>query len=341
MFVDLLKRYPAWVLPALALVWWLVYGQLHGWSVALVTQLGITPDTPLFDALSFFFYDVPKILLLLLAITFVMGVVNSYFTPEKTRALLSGKHEGVGNVMASLLGIVTPFCSCSAVPLFVGFLQAGVPLGVTFSFLIAAPMVNEIALVLLFGLFGWEIAVLYLSMGLLIAVVAGFVIGKLNMEAQLEDWVQKLRSVESGIETTKMHFAQRIEKGVDTVKEIVGKVWLYVVFGIAIGAAIHGYVPADAMAPWLGSDWWSVPLAVIVGVPLYANAAGVIPVVDALMAKGATLGTVLALMMSVIALSLPELIILRKVLKPRLIATFVGVVASGILLVGYVFNMVL
>ena len=202
-------------------------------------------------------------------------------------------------------------------------------------------MVNEIALVLLFGLFGWEIAVLYLSMGLLIAVVAGFVIGKLNMEAQLEDWVQKLRSVESGIETTKMHFAQRIEKGVDTVKEIVGKVWLYVVFGIAIGAAIHGYVPADAMAPWLGSDWWSVPLAVIVGVPLYANAAGVIPVVDALMAKGATLGTVLALMMSVIALSLPELIILRKVLKPRLIATFVGVVASGILLVGYVFNMVL
>lgn len=341
MFVDLLKRYPAWVLPALALVWWLVYGQLHGWSVALVTQLGITPDTPLFDALSFFFYDVPKILLLLLAITFVMGVVNSYFTPEKTRALLAGRHEGIGNVMASLLGIVTPFCSCSAVPLFVGFLQAGVPLGVTFSFLIAAPMVNEIALVLLFGLFGWEIAVLYLSMGLLIAVVAGFVIGKLNMEAQLEDWVQKLRSVESGIETTKMHFAQRIEKGVDTVKEIVGKVWLYVVFGIAIGAAIHGYVPADAMAPWLGSDWWSVPLAVIVGVPLYANAAGVIPVVDALMAKGATLGTVLALMMSVIALSLPELIILRKVLKPRLIATFVGVVASGILLVGYVFNMVL
>lgn len=341
MFIDLLKRYPARILPALAVVWWLVYGQLQNWSVAVVMQLGITPDTPLFDALSFFLYDVPKILLLLLAITFVMGIVNSYFTPEKTRALLSGKHEGVGNVMASLLGIVTPFCSCSAVPLFVGFLQAGVPLGVTFSFLIAAPMVNEIALVLLFGLFGWQIAALYLTMGLLIAVVAGFVIGKLNMEAQLEDWVQKLRSVESGIETTKMHFAQRIEKGVDTVKEVVGKVWLYVVFGIAIGAAIHGYVPADAMAPWLGSDWWSVPLAVIVGVPLYANAAGVIPVVDALMAKGATLGTVLALMMSVIALSLPELIILRKVLKPRLIATFVGVVASGILLVGYVFNMVL
>lgn len=341
MFIDLLKRYPAWILPALAVVWWLVYGQLQGWSVAWVTLLGVVPETPLFEALSFFFYDVPKILLLLLAITFVMGVVNSYFTPEKTRALLSGKHEGVGNVMASFLGIVTPFCSCSAVPLFVGFLQAGVPLGVTFSFLIAAPMVNEIALVLLFGLFGWQIAALYLIMGLLIAAVAGFVIGKLNMEAQLEDWVQKLRSVESDIEITKMHFAQRIEKGVDTVKEVVGKVWLYVVLGIAIGATIHGYVPADALAPWLGKDWWSVPLAVIVGVPLYANAAGVIPIVDALMAKGAALGTVLALMMSVIALSLPELIILRKVLKPRLIATFVGVVASGILLVGYVFNLVL
>lgn len=341
MFIDLLKRYPVWILPALALVWWLVYGQLQNWSITVVTQLGITPDTPLFDALSFFFYDVPKILLLLLAITFVMGVVNSYFTPEKTRSLLAGRHEGIGNVMASLLGIVTPFCSCSAVPLFVGFLQAGVPLGVTFSFLIAAPMVNEIALVLLFGLFGWQIAALYLTMGLLIAVVAGLVIGKLNMETQLEDWVQKLRNVESGIETTKIYFAQRIEKGVDTVKEIVGKVWIYVVVGIAVGAVIHGYVPADAMAPWLGTEWWSVPLAVIVGVPLYANAAGVIPIVDALMVKGAALGTVLALMMSTIALSLPELIILRKVLKPRLIATFVGVVASGILLVGYVFNFVL
>lgn len=341
MLISLLKRYPMWVLPALALIWWLVYGQLQNWSLALVGLLGLEANSHLFEALSFFFYDVPKILMLLLAITFVMGIVNSYFTPEKTRALLAGRHEGVGNVMASLLGIVTPFCSCSAVPLFVGFLQAGVPLGVTFSFLIAAPMVNEIALVLLFGLFGWQIAVLYLTMGLLIAVVAGFVIGKLNMEAQLEDWVQKLRNVESGIETTKMHFAQRIEKGLDTVKEIVGKVWLYVVLGIAIGAVIHGYVPTDALAGLLGKDWWSVPLAVVVGVPLYANAAGVIPIVDALMAKGAALGTVLALMMSVIALSLPELIILRKVLKPRLIATFVGVVASGILLVGYVFNMVL
>jgi uncharacterized membrane protein YraQ (UPF0718 family) len=252
--------------------------------------------------------------------------------------LLAGKHEGIGNVLAALLGIVTPFCSCSAVTLFVGFLQAGVPLGVTFSFLISAPMVNEIALVMLYGLFGWEIAALYLGMGLLVAIVAGFVIGKLGMEHQLEDWVQALRKVENQPLGSILNFSQRLEKGFDTVKDIVGKVWVYVVLGIAVGAGIHGYVPADAMASLLGKDWWSVPLAVVVGVPLYANAAGIIPIVEALMAKGAALGTVLAFMMSVIALSLPEIIILRKVLKPRLIATFVGVVASGILLVGFVFN---
>jgi hypothetical protein len=227
------------------------------------------------------------------------------------------------------------------VSLFVGFLQAGVPLGVTFSFLISAPMVNEIALVLLYGLFGWEIAALYLIMGLLVAIIAGFVIGKLNMEHQLEDWVQALRKVEAGLVQTRLTFADRLQKGFTTVRDIVGKVWVYVMLGIAVGAGIHGYVPADAMANLLGKDWWSVPLAVLVGVPLYANAAGIIPIVEALMAKGAALGTVLAFMMSVIALSLPELIILRKVLKPRLIATFVGVVASGILLVGFVFNALL
>ncbi|HQR82388.1 MAG TPA: permease, partial [Thiotrichales bacterium] len=195
--------------------------------------------------------------------------------------------------------------------------------------------------VLLFGLFGWEIAALYLAMGLLIAMIAGFVIGKLNMESELEDWVQNLRKLESQLTQTKLVFAERIDKGIATVRDILGKVWLYVVIGIAIGAVIHGYVPADAMAPYLGSDWWSVPLAVLVGVPLYANAAGVIPIVDALMAKGAALGTVLAFMMATIALSLPEMIILRKILKPKLIAVFVGVVSSGILLVGYVFNVVL
>lgn len=334
-------KQPVIFLLVFAVVWLFVYNQLPSWSQAFVRLLSVAPETQLFEALSFFFYDVPKIMMLLVAITLVMGIVNSYFTPEKTRALLSGKHEGVGNVLAALLGIVTPFCSCSAVSLFVGFLQAGVPLGVTFSFLIAAPMVNEIALILLFGLFGWEIAALYLGMGLLVAILAGFVIGKLNMEHQLEDWVQALRKVEAGLVQTRLTFADRLQKGFATVRDIVGKIWLYVVLGIAVGAGIHGYVPADAMANLLGKDWWSVPLAVLVGMPLYANAAGIIPIVEALLDKGAALGTVLAFMMSVIALSLPELIILRKVLKPELIAAFVGVVSSGILLVGFVFNALL
>ncbi len=338
---DWAMKQPLIFLIGFAIVWLFAYQQLPSWSQELVNLLPIAQDTRFHEALSFFFYDVPKILMLLVAITLVMGIINSYFSPEKTRALLAGKHEGIGNVLAALLGIVTPFCSCSAVTLFVGFLQAGVPLGVTFSFLISAPMVNEIALVMLYGLFGWEIAALYLGMGLLVAIVAGFVIGKLGMEHQLEDWVQALRKVENQAVGSILNFSQRLEKGFDTVKDIVGKVWVYVVLGIAVGAGIHGYVPADAMASLLGKDWWSVPLAVVVGVPLYANAAGIIPIVEALMAKGAALGTVLAFMMSVIALSLPELIILRKVLKPRLIATFVGVVASGILLVGFVFNALL
>ena len=334
-------KQPVIFLLVFAVVWLFVYNQLPSWSQAFVRLLSVAPETQLFEALSFFFYDVPKIMMLLVAITLVMGIVNSYFTPEKTRALLSGKHEGVGNVLAALLGIVTPFCSCSAVSLFVGFLQAGVPLGVTFSFLIAAPMVNEIALILLFGLFGWEIAALYLGMGLLVAILAGFVIGKLNMEHQLEDWVQALRKVEVGLVQTRLSFADRLQKGFSTVRDIVGKIWLYVVLGIAVGAGIHGFVPADAMASLLGKDWWSVPLAVLVGVPLYANAAGIIPIVEALLDKGAALGTVLAFMMSIIALSLPEIIILRKVLKPKLIAVFVCVVSMGILCVGYIFNFVL
>jgi hypothetical protein len=287
-------------------------------------------------------YDTPKVLLLLAGVVMVMGMINSYFTPERTRALLSGRHEGVGNVMAALLGIVTPFCSCSAVPLFIGFVQAGVPLGVTFSFLISAPMVNEIALALLFGLFGWKIAALYLGLGLSIAIVAGFVIGKLKMEHHLEDWVQKMAHVDAAVNADELILADRIDAGFASVREIVGKVWLYVLAGIAIGAGIHGYVPEDFMAGLMGKEagWWSVPLSVLIGVPMYTNAAGIIPIVEALLAKGASLGTVLAFMMSVIALSLPEMVILRKVLKPRLIVTFVGVVATGIMVVGFVFNAV-
>ena len=326
-----------------AIAWFALYKVLEPFSHVLVGWLPVTSGTHLYDALQFFFYDTPKVLLLLAGVVFVMGMVNSYFTPERTRALLSGRHEGVGNVMAATLGIVTPFCSCSAVPLFIGFVQAGVPLGVTFSFLISAPMVNEIALALLFGLFGWKIAAIYLGLGLSIAIVSGFIIGKLKMEHHLEDWVQKMAKVEVVVGADELTLTDRITAGFASVREIVGKVWLYVLAGIAIGAAIHGYVPTDYMASLMGRDagWWSVPVSVLIGVPMYTNAAGIIPIVEALLAKGASLGTVLAFMMSVIALSLPEMIILRKVLKPRLIATFVGVVATGILIVGYVFNAVL
>jgi uncharacterized membrane protein YraQ (UPF0718 family) len=328
---------------ALAAVTWLgLYWALVPTSEALVAALPVDRASHLGGALQFFLYDTPKVLLLLTGIVFVMGMVNSAFTPERTRALLAGRTEGVANVMAASLGVVTPFCSCSAVPLFIGFVQAGVPLGVTFSFLIAAPMVNEVALTLLLGLFGWRIALLYLGLGLSVAIVAGWVIGRLKMEAYLEDWVRDIPRVTAHVDDLRLTLADRVEAGLSAVRAIVGKVWLYIIIGIAIGAVIHGYVPETFMASIMGKDaWWSVPLAVLVGMPMYTNAAGVIPIVQALLAKGAALGTVLAFMMSVIALSLPEMVILRKVLKVRLIATFVGVVAAGILLVGYVFNAVL
>ncbi|WP_292936715.1 permease [Noviherbaspirillum sp.] len=333
---------PRAFLVAAALAWLALYLLLTPASEALVAALPVARDSHLGAALQFFFYDTPKVLLLLTGVVFVMGIINSYFTPERTRALLAGRAEGSANVMAASLGIVTPFCSCSAVPLFIGFVQAGVPLGVTFSFLIAAPMVNEVALTLLFGMFGWKIALLYLGLGLLVAIVAGWAIGRLKMESHLEDWVRDMPRVAAAADAGAPTLAERIEAGLHSVRQIVGKVWPYILAGIALGAAIHGYVPEDFMAGIMGKDaWWSVPLAVIIGVPMYSNAAGVIPVVQALLAKGAALGTVLAFMMSVIALSLPEIIILRKVLKMRLIATFVGVVAIGILLVGYVFNAVL
>ncbi len=325
-----------------AVAWLGAYAALSAASEALVAALPIDRDGRLGSALQFFVYDTPKVLLLLTGVVFAMGIVNTYFTPERTRAMLLGRREGTANVMAASLGIVTPFCSCSAVPLFIGFVQAGVPLGVTLSFLISAPMVNEVALTLLFGLFGWRIALLYLGLGLAVAIVAGWVIGRLGMEAYLEDWVREMPALRPGVTAATMTFDERLDSAMASVRDIVGRVWPYILGGIAVGAAIHGYVPADAMASLMGrSAWWAVPAAVLLGVPLYTNAAGVIPIVQALLAKGAALGTVLAFMMSVIALSLPETIILRKVLKPRLIATFVGVVAAGILMVGYVFNAVL
>jgi uncharacterized membrane protein YraQ (UPF0718 family) len=303
-------------------------------------MLPVDPASHLGGAIRFFLYDTPKVLLLLAGVVFVMGMVNSYFTPERTRALLTGRGEGMGNVLAASLGVVTPFCSCSAVPLFIGFVQAGVPLGITFSFLIAAPMVNEVALALLLGLFGWKIAALYLGLGLAIAIVAGWVIGRLHMEAYLEDWVRDMPRITATVGDERTALAERVEAGFASVREIVGRVWPFVVLGIAVGAGIHGYVPENFMASIMGKGaWWSVPLAVLIGVPMYSNAAGIVPVVQALLGKGAALGTALAFMMSVIGLSLPETIILRKVLRPQLIAVFVGVVAAGILLVGYLFNL--
>ncbi|MFH1034825.1 MAG: permease [Pseudomonadota bacterium] len=337
-----LGRYILWGLPLL-LVWWLVYHNLERLAQFLTHGLlGLPAGGHLAESVAFFLYDTPKVLMLLVLVVFGVGMVRSFFSPERTRALLAGRRQAVGNVMAASLGIVTPFCSCSAVPLFIGFVSAGVPLGVTFSFLISAPMVNEVALVLLWGLFGWKVAALYLGTGLLVAMVAGWVIGRLHMERHLEDWVRQMQAVEAAHIPEVLTPAQRVRYGLEAVRDIVGRVWPWVLAGIAVGAAIHGYVPQDFMASIMGRDaWWSVPAAVLIGIPMYSNAAGIIPVVQALMEKGAALGTVLAFMMSVIALSFPEMVILRKVLKPTLIAVFAGVVGLGILLVGYLFNAIM
>ena len=320
-------------------VWGVVYGQLVPFSEWLVRRLPVEPESRLGEAVRFFVYDTPKVMLLLALVVFAMGVVRSFFSPERTKAFLAGKCEGIGNVLAAALGIVTPFCSCSAVPLFIGFVSAGVPLGVTFSFLISAPMINEVAVVLLFGLVGWRVALAYLGFGLAVAVAAGWIIGRLHLEHWLEGWVRDIRAGTAELPPDELCVVDRIKAGLAAVREIVGKVWPWIIAGIAVGAAIHGYVPADLLASIMGKEaWWSVPAAVLIGIPMYSNGAGIIPVVEALLGKGAALGTVLAFMMSVIALSLPEMIILRKVLTIRLIAVFVGVVGAGILAVGFLFN---
>lgn len=324
-------------------VWILLYSQLRPFSRFVTYDLfGLGAGTRLGDSLEFFLYDTPKVLLLLVLVVYGVGIIRTFFTPEKTRSILAGRSLFTGNVLAALLGIVTPFCSCSAVPLFIGFVSAGVPLGATFSFLIAAPMVNEIALILLYGLLGWKIAAFYLFTGLMVAIFAGWLLGKMELENHIEEWVRQLRVAGSQIPDERLTWADRFVRGRDAVREIVGKVWPYVLAGIAVGAGIHGYVPEGALAAIMGKGaWWSVPAAVLIGVPMYANAASIVPVIHALLEKGAALGTVLAFMMSVIALSLPETVILRKVLKPRLIGVFIGVVATGILLVGYLFNLLI
>ncbi|MDO8973280.1 permease [Reyranella sp.] len=320
-------------------LWGLLYSQLIPFSEWIVSVLPVERSSHLGEAIAFLVYDTPKVLLLLTLVVFAMGIVRSFFSPEKTRAMLAGRAEGVGNVAAAGLGILTPFCSCSAVPLFIGFVSAGVPLGVTFSFLIAAPMINEVALGLLFALVGWEVALTYLAFGLSVAIVGGFVIGKLKLEGWLEPWVREIRAGALELPDEQITIVDRLKAGVEAVTDIVGRVWMWLIAGIAAGALIHGYVPAELMVRIMGADaWWSVPAAVALGIPMYTNAAGIIPVVEALLGKGAALGTTLAFMMSVIALSLPEMIILRKVLSLKLIAVFVAVVGTGILAVGFLFN---
>lgn len=334
-----LGRYVAIVAAGLAL-WVPVYRSLAAFAAWLTyTVVGLDRGSHLGAAVEFFVFESPKVLMLLLLVVFGVGVIRTFFTPERTRRILAGRRESAGNVLAALLGIVTPFCSCSAVPLFIGFVTAGVPLGVTFSFLISAPMVNEVALVLLFGLFGWQVAALYMGTGVSIAIAAGWTIGRLRLERHVEAWVFQTRAGHGGLAEERLEWDARLEAGWQAVKEIVGRVWPFVLLGIAVGAGIHGYVPENFMASIMGRGaWWSVPVAVLIGIPMYSNAAGIIPVVQALLEKGAALGTVLAFMMAVIGLSLPEAIILRRVLKPTLIAAFVGIVGTGILIVGYAFN---
>jgi hypothetical protein len=323
-----------------ALVLWVaLYSKLEPFSTWFVGHLPVTPGSHLHEALSFFALDTPKVLLLLTIVVFGMGVVRSFFSAERTRAMLAGRHEGAGNVAAAALGVVTPFCSCSAVPMFIGFVSAGVPLGVTFSFLVSAPMVNEIALGLLFGLVGWKVAMIYLGFGLVVAIVSGWVIGQLHLEGWLEPWVRNLRTAPADLTTQRQTPADRIKAGLDAMRDIVGRVWLWMILGIGTGAFIHGYVPTELLASIMGRGaWWSVPAVVLIAVPIYSNAAGIIPVVEALLGKGAALGTVLAFMMAVTAISAPETILLRRVLSTRLVAVFIGVVTVGILAVGYLFN---
>lgn len=329
---------------SLLVLWIVIYKNLEPAANFIVDRvLGMITGTHLTESVRFFIFEVPKVLMLLVLIIFGVGIVRTYFTPEKTRKVLEGKSLFTGNIMASVLGIFTPFCSCSAIPLFLGFIEAGVPLGVTFSFLIAAPMINEVAVVLLLGMFGWKVMFIYIFTGLGIAIFAGWVIGKLKLEKYVADWAWQIQAGSSNdASVQKIPFRERIESGYTAVREIVGKIWIYIVIGIAVGAGAHGYVPGDFLAGFLGrGNWYGVPLAILIGVPMYSNAAGIIPIISVLIEKGVSLGTALAFMMSVIALSLPEMIILKKVLKWQLIFAFIAIVTTGIMIVGYVFNLIM
>ena len=325
-----------------AIAWYIGYTYLQPFTEYLTyNALGLARGSHLGDAVAFFLLDVPKILLLLGGMIFLITILRTFFSAERTRQLLGGRRVGIGNVLAGMLGIVTPFCSCSAVPLFMGFVESGIPLGVTFSFLIAAPVINEVALALLFGMFGWQIAALYVSSGLVISIIAGLIIGQLHLEHWVEDFVWEMQFQGAEDDSAKLTWEERIARAWAAVRDIVGKVWLYVIIGIGVGAGIHGYVPTDALAGLMGKSWWSVPLVVLIALPLYSNAAGMLPVMSALIEKGAAMGTALAFMMAVVGVSFPETILLRRVLKPQLIAVFIGIVTVAIILTGYLFNLVI
>jgi len=324
---------------------WVTVYWMNGWlwDALLYNGFGMDPDARLTGTLHFFVYDTIKIALLLVAIIFIVTVLRSYMSIERTRALLGGKREGVGNVMAAGLGVITPFCSCSAVPAFIGFVAAGVPIGVTLSFLIASPMVNEIAIGMLFSLFGWQVTAVYIAAGLVIAIVAGWVLGRMGVQRWVEPFVFETKLGGQVIDSTAgLTFDQRIQMGLEEVATILRKIWPYLLVGIGLGAVIHGWVPAAFFTTYAGAgNAFGVLVAVAIGVPLYSNAAGIMPMVQALYEKGLPMGTLLAFMMAVVALSLPEMILLRRVLKPQLLAAFVGVVATGIVAVGYLFNLIL
>ncbi|MFA6325253.1 MAG: permease [Candidatus Paceibacterota bacterium] len=303
--------------------------------------LKFLPGTAGSNTVNFFIYDTIKILILISVIIFCVSIIRSYLPPEKIRAILSHKNKYVGNILASLLGIITPFCSCSAIPLFLGFIQAGVPLGTTFSFLVASPMVNEVALILLLGMFGWKIALVYTISGLIISIFSGIIIGKMKMESLVEPFVYQ-NTINGNVDLPKMTRKDRVVYAKNYTLSILNKIWPYVLLGIGVGAYIHGFVPADFLAKYAGSDrWYAVPLAVLAGIPLYSNAAGVIPLVSVLMEKGVSIGTTLAFMMAITGLSLPEFMILKRVMKVRLILIFTGIVGIGIIFTGYLFDLFL
>ena len=332
------------------LLWYLIYIQLDDFSNWFTYEfIGFAQESHLGGAIAFFIADAPKVLILLVVITFIVGIIRTFLSPERIRTLLSGKGELAGNILAALAGIPTPFCSCSAIPLFLGFVQSGIPIGVAMAFLISCPVVNEVALALLFGIYGWKVAGLYALLGMAKAVVGGLVIARLHPERFLEEWVARLLDNNSKGEASKedtgllpLTWEDRIADGTQAVREILAGVWHYLVGGIALGAMIYGYMPVEFVSQYMGKEtWWNVPLAVLLGIPLYASAVGVIPIIQAFIIKGAALGTTLAFMMSVIGISIPELLMLRKVVKLQLIKIFVGIVALGSVVVGYIFNILI